>query len=342
MKNKFTELCGERVEDMGDISTRFEAVASELFNVSCYQEYILKQAFPQTADGEFLSKHAVLRGLNRKPASKAMVRLTFSCDIMAEKRITIPKGTICSCESKPFIQFSTLYVGYINGGQKEVTVDAIALDYGEEYNVAEGMINTIVNPISKVNSVINIESAKGGVSQESDENLRKRIVNSYRNLPIGVNFASLQSTIEDIEDVTKCRIIYDVNSKCFYVYVKTKNLALYSDVYDEVFNRCAFISLFCENIDISHAIPKNIDLKIRCKREYNVDEQQCYDKICEVCNDYINSVDIGSNIDLNKLSNVLLKQAYLVDCEVVSQNRNIVLNKDEYAHINSIEVEYER
>lgn len=49
MKKAYFDECKVNVDNMSDLGKRFETVASELFALSCYGDYIFKQAFVQTA-----------------------------------------------------------------------------------------------------------------------------------------------------------------------------------------------------------------------------------------------------------------------------------------------------
>ena len=46
-------------------------VASEIYSVCAYGDYIFRQGFPQTATGAYLDKHAQLRSITRKKAARA-------------------------------------------------------------------------------------------------------------------------------------------------------------------------------------------------------------------------------------------------------------------------------
>ena len=91
MKNAFYEKSGENVDLMSDLGARFQAVASELYSLSCYGDYILRQSFPQTASGTELDYHAALRDITRKSASKSSGELTFYVDEPIETELTVPK-----------------------------------------------------------------------------------------------------------------------------------------------------------------------------------------------------------------------------------------------------------
>ena len=72
---------------------RIEAVASELYGLSCYGDFIFKQSFVQTATGEYLDRHGEIRDCARKEAFCATGWLDFYLDEPIEEDVEIPMGT---------------------------------------------------------------------------------------------------------------------------------------------------------------------------------------------------------------------------------------------------------
>ena len=90
MKKAFFDSCGRNVDNMGDIDARFQAVASELFSLGCKNDFLLKQAFPQTATGDYLDRHAAMRDIQRHTGTKAHGVLRFSVSQPTINDISIP------------------------------------------------------------------------------------------------------------------------------------------------------------------------------------------------------------------------------------------------------------
>ena len=77
MKAKYKELSGYEADGASDIGIRMQVLAGEVFSLSCYAQWIIRQMFPQTAQGEQLDYHALEQGLTRKPAIAAKGTLSF-------------------------------------------------------------------------------------------------------------------------------------------------------------------------------------------------------------------------------------------------------------------------
>ena len=96
MQAKYEEETGAKPEDSADIGIRLKVLAGEIHRVMAEMEWLRRQAFPQTAVGEELDKHAAQRGLERIAAQKAKGVLTFSRSTPLSYDVTLPKGTICA------------------------------------------------------------------------------------------------------------------------------------------------------------------------------------------------------------------------------------------------------
>lgn len=68
-----------------DLSARMYALAAQVYGLYVQAEWVVRQAFPQTAQGEYLDQHAQLRGLTRKPA------------VQAEGVCALPRGRPPTC-----------------------------------------------------------------------------------------------------------------------------------------------------------------------------------------------------------------------------------------------------
>lgn len=338
MKTTFYEKCGKNFDNLSDVGLRMEAIASELYSLSCYGDYILNQAFPQSATGSYLDKHATLRNTARKKATKAKVMLSFEIPEPATEEIRVPYGTICACQDKPYIQFATDRSGYLKVGETTVEVEAIALGYGESYNVAKETISIMVNPPTGVSSVINKKSAYGGCDDESDEMLRTRLVNSYKVPASGFTLRSMANVVEQLDDVLECRILKNENT--LDVYVKTPNSTISESLSQSIMNTFGCAEMLGFGINIISVSPVLISLTARCslnsKRSDNIN-----DKIYSIVKEVISANGIGQALDFEELAHRCLKleevEQISFECEN-GENGVIVIGNDEYLRLENFEV----
>ncbi|MFR5875364.1 MAG: baseplate J/gp47 family protein [Eubacterium sp.] len=316
MKTTFFEQCGENVDLMGDIGARFQAVASELFSLSCYGDFILKQAFPQTASGQYLDYHAALRDMKRKSPSKASGELMFSVYEKMDEDIEIPKGTICSVQDYPYIQYETVSAAVIKAGDLGVTVNTIAIEPGHAYNAAAETITVMVNPPSGVAAVTNMNEFIGGCDDESDDALRKRILCSYSVPPTGVSAESIRESILKSDDVLDCIVLNNIGLSMI-VYLKTKRGVLDEQVIDDVKNMLMIAEITSLETHVALAKAKEFDLNIDASSAAG-GGAELEQKIREAVYDYIGSLRIGETLNLAKISYKLSDIDGLEYCEINS------------------------
>jgi len=69
MLDTFTARTGYRIGDSCDLSVRLYAMAAQVQALFAQAEWVMQQAFPQTAAGEYLDYHAQMRNLQRRGAT---------------------------------------------------------------------------------------------------------------------------------------------------------------------------------------------------------------------------------------------------------------------------------
>ena len=72
-----------------DFAVRANAVASSIEGLYEHQKWIVRQVFPDTADSDYLERHASLRGITRKAAAFATGTVRFSGTVGS----AVPIGT---------------------------------------------------------------------------------------------------------------------------------------------------------------------------------------------------------------------------------------------------------
>lgn len=207
MKKKYEEKTGIIPDDASDTGLRFSVIASEVYSLLCACDWLKRQMFADTAVGEALDMHAEQRNLTRKTAAAAEGRLTFSVEEAADKRITVPAGTVVSTTGTAPVTFVTEQVCYIEKGAKAVSVNARAVRGGRDGNAPANSIVNIVTDVPYVGAVTNTSAFKGGTDAESDDELRRRVTESYRNISNGTNKAYYKSLCEKIDGVGSVGVV---------------------------------------------------------------------------------------------------------------------------------------
>ena len=187
MLDVFTEKTGFSMEDSADLAVRLYAAAAQLQTLYIYADWALAQSFPQTAAGEYLDRHAALRGLARKAGEKAHGVLRFRIDLAREDDVSIPAGTVCSTAG--LVRFVTLEDAVIAAGSLYADAPAQAESAGSAGNAAVQTVTVLTQAPVGVAGVTNPAAFAGGSDGETDEALRQRVLDSFVRLPNGANAA---------------------------------------------------------------------------------------------------------------------------------------------------------
>ena len=128
MVDTFQRETGMALAGDGDMAVRLYAVAAQLYALYVQADWVGRQCFPQTAQGDYLDKHAQLRGLERRAATAAVGVLSFETDHPPEADLSIPEGTVCMTAAQ--VRFETTEAGVLKAGQTSAQVRARAVEPG--------------------------------------------------------------------------------------------------------------------------------------------------------------------------------------------------------------------
>lgn len=183
---------GGQLETDCDLAVRLWAAAAQVEALEAQAEWVLGQSFPQTATGGYLDRHAALRGMSRQTASRAEGVLTFTVATVQTGAVTIPEGTVCMTEGA--VRFQTTEAAVIPAGERSASTAAEAVETGSGGNVGAGAVTVLTACPVAVTAVTNSAAFTGGCEEESDEDLRARLLDSFQRLPNGANAAWYEQT----------------------------------------------------------------------------------------------------------------------------------------------------
>ena len=201
----FEEETGTALRGDGDMAVRLYAVAAQIYGLYVQAEWVDRQCFPQTAAGEFLDKHAQLRGLARRQATAAQGTIRFSTDSAAATDLVVPAGTICLTAGG--VRFETTREAVLEAGETAVDVPARAVEPGAAGNAAAGTIRAMAVAPVGVSGCTNPAGFSGGTDEEEDEALRARVLETYQRMPNGANAAFYQQGAMSFPQVAAASVI---------------------------------------------------------------------------------------------------------------------------------------
>ncbi|MEW5904216.1 MAG: baseplate J/gp47 family protein [Pseudomonadota bacterium] len=175
-----------------------KAMAGTSHGMHAYIAWLAKQVLPDTADEEYLERHASLwLDEPRKAAAPATGNVTFT----GTNGVVIPLGT--SLVRADVAEFVTTAEGTIVGGVATVAVEAV--DAGAAGNCAAGTAMTLTTPIPGVTSAAAVDAGglTGGADIESLDALRARVLARIKEPPHGGAAADYETWALEVAGVTR-------------------------------------------------------------------------------------------------------------------------------------------
>ena len=205
MKESFAAETGMELSDSGDMAVRLRAAAAQIYALLLQSEWVLNQCFPQTAAGDMLDRHAEMRGLARRQAVPAVGVIRFYVDEAAAEDREIPAGTVCMTAG--LVRFETTEDAVLAKGELSVDVPAQALEAGTGGNVSPETVVRMAAPPVGIAGCRNTEAFSGGLDSEEDEDLRERVLETFRRMPNGANAAFYEQEAAGFDRVAAARAI---------------------------------------------------------------------------------------------------------------------------------------
>ena len=201
----FGERTGLEPREGCDLSARMYALAAQVCALYIQADWVVRQAFPQTAEGEYLDAHAQLRGLERKKPVAAQGTVRFTAGEAAETPRSIPKGTVCMTAG--LVRFETTEEGVLAAGALTADVPVRALEAGTAGNVSAGAIVSMAVAPMGIAACANPQPFAGGADGEEDEELRERVLDTFKRLPNGANAAFYEREALSFDQVAAAAVV---------------------------------------------------------------------------------------------------------------------------------------
>ena len=177
-----------------------DAKASLAHLTMLYLDWLAKQLLPDTAEREWLDRHGIIWLTNadgskgRKAATYAKGAVQFD----GANTTPVPVGTVMSGANS--VNYQTVTAGAI-GSDGLGSANAVALTAGGAGNLPDGTALTVQVP--GVDGATLLGDMTGGVDEESDDQLRERILFRIQNPPMGGSEADYISWAMAIPGVTR-------------------------------------------------------------------------------------------------------------------------------------------
>ncbi len=207
MVGEYEGLSGFSLHESSDVYKKLQVLSGEIYSCLVNLNWLKGQMFADTATGEYLDRHGLERGLSRRTASRASGEVSFRITEAALTNLVVPSGTVVSTAGENPLLFETTEEAILRAGELKATVPVVSMGEGKEYNVRPGAVSVMVTPPTGFEAVSNEEALVGGSDVESDESLRGRILESYKNASNGTNCAYYKNVALQVPGITGAGVV---------------------------------------------------------------------------------------------------------------------------------------
>lgn len=306
MQTKFEEEAGFSADDASDVGIRLKVLSGEIYSAMSNLEWIKREMFPQTASLGQLDKHAEQRGLKRKSAVNSKGKLKFSINEASDSDISIPKGTICATSGVNSIRFITLDDAVISAGNLYAEVTAQSEEAGKASNANSGTVTIMVTFVQGVDSVTNASAFTGGADEETDEELRKRLIESYRNVSNGTNVAFYKDFVLQYDGVNSASVEKLARGTgTLDVYVCGKGAQVSASLLSQINSDIQKVREINIDVDVVNAELVSVNVYFSLAVESGYDKTSVQNACKQAIKDYFLTLGIGDGVYLSAVSNVI-------------------------------------
>ena len=164
-----------------DAYARASSLAACAEGIYAHQKWLIKQFFPDTADTEFLEKHAGLRGLRRRNATYAAGK---GATVSGNPDAVIAVGLQIKTEDGRFYETTERAVIPASGS---VIVAVRSLATGAVQNIKTATKGSFMAAPVGVSTDVVLNDVVGATNAESDSSLLERLLNKIRRPAAGGN-----------------------------------------------------------------------------------------------------------------------------------------------------------
>ena len=316
MEAAYEEASGHPAQAVSDTGIRLRVLAGELLRLRAQVDWLRRQAFPETADGEWLDRHGEARGLTRRPAQAATGSLTFTRYIPLSFDLQIPEGITCTSTGDDPVEVITTQAAVLPAGSLNVTVPAKAVVPGPAGNLSAGSVNTMIDPPDGIQYVNNPTAFAGGKEAETDEVYRSRVLAAYRQLPNPLNAAWYRDAALSVEGVGAVQVVPRINGAgTVGVYVWGVDGAPSLDLLDQVAAKLNASREIAVTVSVLTATGSVQDVDARLRLEPGADFEKASQAVQSALAQWFATRQVGDPLYLTQLEQVILSAAPVLKLE---------------------------
>lgn len=319
MEEAYEQESGCSVEAVSEVGLRIRVLAGELHRLDASLDWLERQAFPQTAEGEQLDLHGAQRGVTRRDAVKATGVVSFSRYLPLSFDLVVPKGTICATSGEPVVEYETTQEAVLKAGKLTIDIPVEAVVAGASGNAAAGYVTTLVNAPTGINYAANKEAITGGKDPEEDEEFRQRVLDAYSLSSSGANADYYRQVAESQEGITQVQVVPRVSGAgSVLLYLWGDGAAPSQEVMDAVKAELDRQREIGVTVTVMAAQKTAISVPVKIKVADEVDLEWAKEETKKAVEAYFESLGIGDGYYLGEISKAILNAVPVLEVDFPS------------------------
>ena len=321
-----------------------------LFIVNPVLKSVYESIFIQTSNQYNLERRLLQEGLpGFRPAAKSETNIRMGTKRLPQSSISIPQGLIVKTPGDEPIEFELLKAGLLTqdtppdtNGHYTVLIPARSVLRGSLYNLRAESLTELDEEIEGVDVVTNPEPATGGREEETIESVRQRLLDKRTGQVIGL-LDWFKSQAESIDGVSKAHIVtrYQDKDGQIGILIIASGGAAPKELIDKVqkhFDAPERNPAGAWHPIVATLTERSQDFTLTAFYEpggFEPDEED----VKRLVRQYINTLEIGSDIVLSRLSSSLILGLSLRDVRITEPTSNVAIPVNELAVVGDITVQ---
>ncbi len=339
MKNAYEQETGDSFNEASDIAIRLKVLAGEIFKMQTNLEWWKRQMFAVTASGECLDKLASQRGVERKKAVKSTGEITFNISQPCSHDIVIPKGCVVATADLVPVRFVTTEDEEISAGNTLVSVYAEAEQAGSNGNIGLGCAVVPVSVPTEVETVTNREKFTGGCDAETDDELRKRIRDTYINTTNGTNAAYYEQLALTVDGVSKASAVGKARGAgTVNVYVTGADASVSAGVIAKVQSLLEKQRELNVDVVAANAQRTACNMSVVAYAEDGYSSDEVKELLKNAFAEYVNSISIGGTFRLSELGARLIDTGCITNYNWNTDMQDVTVAKSQCFTVGTVTI----
>lgn len=332
----------DKISSASEIAVKAKIYASKFEGIYYNQEYILNQAFPQTADEENLPKHGYIWNTDRKMPTPAVGPVILGRTTAYASNIVIPKDTIISTDPNAFgklVISKTQQEVTLIAGQLEVSVNVKTDITGYEANLPAGSLTVINNPPTGLEFVRQEVDLSDGTDIEDLEVYRQRVLLRRRKPPRGGTFTDYELWALDVPGVTVAKAFpVPRGNNTVDVLIATASGIPSDELVTTVLNYILSKRPMLADVHVLKPTPKSINVTVSIKPKAGFSFATLQPLAISAIEQYISTLEIGTEVLISGIIDKVKDINGVYDVSVSVPSGNVDLLSTEMAEVGVINV----